>query len=116
MKKSLYSLPSGRWANQFFDLQTQLWKDVRERRCNSGKALHFAPCILSKTKVVVKFAETKTLVWSRLDAWEAGKFVALVKDVEESTMEDDWGLSHNSDFYLESTGRRYNSMVLLGNI
>ena len=31
-------------------------------------------------------------------------------------MEDGLGLSRNSDFNLESAGRRYNSMVLLGKI
>ena len=31
-------------------------------------------------------------------------------------MEDGWGLSHNSDFDLQSAGRHYNSKVLLGKI
>ena len=61
-----------------------------------------APCILRKTKAAIKFSETKPLLWARMDAWEAGRFVALVKDVEECGMEDGWGLSHNSDFDLES--------------
>ena len=47
-----------------------------------------------------------------MDAWDAGKFVALVKDVEECGMEDGWGLSHNSDFDLKLASRRYNSMAL----
>ena len=116
MKQSLYDLPSGQWANRFLDLQTQLWKDVRERKCNLEKALLLAPCILKKTKAAKTNSETKPLLWARMDAWEAGRFVAMVKDVEECGMEDGWGLSHNSDFYLESAGRRYNSMVLSGKI
>ena len=113
-KLSLYSLPSGRWANRFLDLQTKLFKDAREGRCNSELPLIFAPCILRKRKNAVKFHETKPLIWARMDAWEAGRLVALVKDVEEGAMEDGWGLAHDSEFDLESTGRRYNSMVLGG--
>ena len=52
----------------------------------------------------------------RMDAWEAGQFVALVKDMEKCGMEDGWGLSHSSEFDLESAGRRYNCMVLSGKI
>ena len=100
----LCDLPSGRWANRVLDLQTQLWKDVKERCCNSEKALLLAPCILRKTRVAENFAETKILLWMRMDVWEAGRFWALVKDVEECGMEDGWGLSHNSDFDLESAG------------
>ena len=76
----------------------------------------FAPCILRKTKDAKRFAETKPLLWQTMDAWDARKFVALVKDVEECGMEDGWGLSHNSDFDLELASRRYNSMVLSGKI
>ena len=42
--------------------------------------------------------------------------MALVKDMEECGMEDGWGLSHSSEFDLESAGRRYNCMVLSGKI
>ena len=83
VKQLLYDLPSGRWANRFLDLQTQLWKDVRERKCDLEKALLLAPCILRKTKVAGNFSETKTSLWARMDAWEARQYVALFKDVEE---------------------------------
>ena len=89
---------------------------MQQWRCNSEKALIFASCILWKWKNAVKFSETKLLIWSRLDTWEAGRFLALVKDVKECAMEDGWGLGHNSEFDLEYAGRRYNSMVLGGKI
>ena len=63
---------------------------------------------MGKTKVGKSFAEGKSLLWARMDAWEARKFVALVKDVEECGMEDGWGLSHNSGFDFESAGRNPN--------
>jgi len=42
----LYSLPNGRWAKRFLAMQTALWRDVRERGCNSEKACIFALLIL----------------------------------------------------------------------
>ena len=41
----------------------------------------FAPYILRKTKDAKRFDETKPLIWQRMDAWDAGRFVALIKDV-----------------------------------
>ena len=46
----LYSPPSGPIENEFTLTYTQLLCDVRERRCNSEKALIFAPCILQKVR------------------------------------------------------------------
>ena len=45
-------------------------------------------------------SEVKTLVWSRMNAWEAGCYCALVKEVEDCAMED--GFPHaQSDRSLE---------------
>jgi hypothetical protein len=82
----LYSLPNGRWAKRFLKLQTALWTDVRERGCNSEKACVFAPLILRQVRSKKTMSEVKTLVWSRMDAWEAGRYCALVKEVEECSM------------------------------
>ena len=113
-KLALYDLPNGRWANRFLALQTELFGQVRKRECNSEKALIFAACILRKVKDIKRFSNVKPLIWARLDAWEAGKYCALVKGVEEEAMVCGFGASRDQDFELESAGRRYNSMVLSG--
>jgi len=113
----LYSLPNGRWAKRFLALQTALWRDVRERGCNSEKACVFAPLILRRVRSKKTMSEVKTLVWSRLDAWEAGRYCALVKEVEECAMEDGFPCAHaNRGLELESVGRRFNSMVHSGKL
>ena len=62
-------------------------------------------------------SEVKTLVWSRLDAWEASRYCALVKEVEECAMEDGFPCAHtNRSLELESVGRRFNSMVHSGKL
>ena len=113
---ALYDLPSGRWAARFLALQTALWRDARLRSCNSEKALIFAACILQKVRDVKRFSDVKPLIWHRLDAWEAGKYVGLVKGIEEAALVCGFGASHGRDFEIESAGRRFDSMVLGGKV
>jgi len=62
-------------------------------------------------------SEVKTLVWSRMDAWEASRFCALVKEVEECAMEDGFTHAHpDRSLELESVGWRFNSMVHSGKL
>ena len=62
-------------------------------------------------------SKVKTLVWSRMDAWEASRYCALVKEVEECAMEDGFPHAHpNRGLELESVGRRFNSMVHSGKL
>ena len=75
----LYSLLNGRWAKQFLALQTALWRNVRLRGCNSDKACIFAPLILRRVCSKKTMSKVKTLVSSHMDAWEAGRYCALVK-------------------------------------
>jgi hypothetical protein len=113
----LYSLPNGRWAKQFLALQTALWHDVRLRGCNSKKACVFAPLILRRVCSKKTMSKVKTLVWSRMDAWEAGRYCALVKEVEECAMEDGFPHAHSDhSLELESVGWRFNSMVHSGKL
>jgi hypothetical protein len=108
----LYSLPNGRWAKRFLALQTALWRDVRMLGCNSEKACIFAPLILCRVRSKKTMSKVKTLVWSRMDAWEASRYCPLVKEVEECAMED--GFPHaytDHSLELESVRRRFNSMV-----
>ena len=84
----LFSLPNGRWAKQFLALQTALWHDVRMRGCNLEIACIFAPLILRWVRSKKTISKVKTLVWSCMDAWEASRYCALVKEVDECAMED----------------------------
>ena len=52
------------------------------------KACIFAPLILHRVCSKKTMSEVKTLVWSRMGAWEAGRYCMLGKEVEECTMED----------------------------
>ena len=65
---------------------------------------------------MTRFADVKPLIWHRLDAWEAGKFVGLVKGVEEEALICGFGASHGKEFEIESAGRRYDSMVMGGKL
>ena len=82
------SLPNGWWAKQLLALQTALWRDVRLQGCNSNKTCIFAPLILCRVRSKKTMSEVKTLVWSRMDVWKAGRYCVLVKEVEECAMED----------------------------
>ncbi len=62
-------------------------------------------------------SKVKTLVWSRMDAWEASCYCALVKEVGECAMEDGFPRAHpDRSLELESVGRRFNSMVHSGKL
>ena len=115
-KLALYDLPNGRWATRFLDILTKLWRATRERDCNSEKPLVFAACILCKVKDVKRFSDVKKLIWGRLDEWEAGKFCALVKGIEEEAAERGYSMPTDREFEVESAGRRYNSMILSGKL
>jgi len=50
-----------------------------------------------------------------MDAWEAGRYCALVKEVEECAMEDGFPPTHSDrSLELESVGWRFKSMVHSG--
>ena len=81
------------------------------------KACVFVPLILCRVCSKKTMSEVKSLVWSRLDAWEAGRYCALVKEVEECAMEDGFPCTHpNRSLKLESVGRRFNSMAHSGKL
>ena len=89
------------------------------RGCDSKKACIFAPLILRLRRVCSKktMSKVKTLVWSRMDAWEASRYCTLVKEVEECAMEDGFPHAHTGhSLELESVGRIFNSMVHSGTL
>ena len=56
--------------------RTTCWNRGQPPRCGSHLA---TVSILRKTKAAKRFSETKPLLWARMDAWEAGRFVAQSK-------------------------------------
>jgi hypothetical protein len=90
---------------------------LRMQGCKSEKACVFAPLILRRVRTNKTMSKVKTLVWSRMDAWEASCYCTLVKEVEECAMEDGFPHAHtNRSLELESVGRRFNSMVHSGKL
>ncbi|KAL3812075.1 hypothetical protein ACHAXA_002879 [Cyclostephanos tholiformis] len=103
----LYDLPNGRCAHRFLTTLTDLWAGVIQRRWNSERPLVFQGVILRRVRGITRFHDVKPIVWNRLNAWDAGRYVALVKGVEEA--------------YLDSRQRtslacRYDAMVLGGKV
>ena len=114
----LYDLPNGRWATRFLETLTNLWVGVVERRWNSERPLVFQACILRRVRGISRFHDVKPIIWGRLDAWDAERFVALVRAVEEATL-DVGGGSGGPRAGMEdatSIARKYHNMVLGGKV
>ncbi|KAL3806424.1 hypothetical protein ACHAXA_007766, partial [Cyclostephanos tholiformis] len=65
------------------------------------------------------FHDVKPIVWNRLDAWDAGWYVALVKGVEEAYLDSGGGgrrVEVRRQDNATSLARRYDSMVLGGKV
>ena len=67
-------------------------------------------------KNVKRFAEVKPLIWQRMNVWEEGRFIGLVKGVEEEALICGFGTGRNGEFAVESAAWRFNSMVLSGKV
>ncbi|KAL3822014.1 hypothetical protein ACHAXA_003000 [Cyclostephanos tholiformis] len=115
----LYDLPNGRWAHRFLTTLTDLWAGVIQRRWNSERPLVFQAVILRLVRGITRFHDVKLVVWGRLDAWDAGRYVALVKEVEEANL-DSGGGGRRVDVRRQdkttSLARRYDAMVLGGKV
>jgi hypothetical protein len=84
----VYDLPNGRWAARFLETLTNLWVGVVERHWNSERLLVFQQaCILWRVRGISHFHYVKPVIWGRLDAWETERYVALVREVEEATLD-----------------------------
>jgi hypothetical protein len=87
----LYNLPNGRWAHRFLTTLTNLWVGVIQRRWNLERPLVFQVVILRRVHGITRFHDVKPVVWGWLDAWDAGRYVALVKEVEEAYLDSGGG-------------------------
>ena len=114
----LYDLPNGRWAHRFLETLTDLWVEVVERCWKSDRPLVFQACVLQRVCGISRFHDVKPIIWGRLDAWDAGRYVALVREVEEATMDvgGDGGGPHVRQEGTTSIARKYHTMVLGGKV
>ena len=79
-------LPNGRWAHRVLETLTYLWVGGVEHRWNSKRPLVFQACILWRVHAISRFHDVKPIIWGWLDTWDTGHSVALVKEVEEATL------------------------------
>jgi hypothetical protein len=114
----LYDLPNGRWATRFLKRLTNLCVGVVERRWNSERPLVFQACILQRVRGISRFHDVKPIIWGRLDAWDAECYVALVREVEEATLDIGGGGGGPPARQEDATSivRKYHNMVLGGKV
>ena len=67
---------------------------------------------------VDRFHDIKPIIWGRLDAWEAGLYVALVKAVKEANLDVGGGSGGTRVQRADTTSlvRKYHYMVLGGKV
>jgi hypothetical protein len=75
---------NGRWATRFLETLTSLWVGVVEHRWNSERPLVFQACILRSVRGISRFHNVKPIIWGRLDAWDAERYVALVRGMVQA--------------------------------
>ncbi len=114
----MYDLPNGCSANRFLETPTDLWVGVVERRWNSERPLVFQVCDLWRVRGISRFHDVKPNFWGQLDAWDAGRYVALVREVEEATLDVGRGGGGPRAWQEDTTSiaRKYHNMVLGGKV
>ncbi len=114
----LYDLPNGRWATRFLETLTDLWVGVVERRWNSEHPMVFQACILWRVRGISHFHDVKPIIWGRLDAWDAERYVTLVREVEVATLNVGGGGGGPRALQEDTTSiaRKYHNMVLGGKV
>jgi hypothetical protein len=81
--------------------------------------LVFQAVILHHVRGITRFHDVKPIIWGWLDAWDATRYVALVKEVEEANLDFGGGGRRVEDQCQDnatSLVRKYNNMVLGGNV
>ncbi len=114
----LYNLPNGHWAHRFLKRLTDLWVGVVQHRWKLEQTLVFQVVILNPVCGINWFHNVKPISWGWLDAWDAGRFVALVKEVEEANLDTGGGVGLMRIQCKDTTllARRYHNMVLGGKV
>lgn len=114
----LYYLPRGRVGKRFIKLLTAEWRGARERRWNSEKPLCFPAMMLNKLPGPSKKAsEIKRLLSHRMDAWECGRYDALLSAVTGQWKRGDgWRPTLVEEPEIDSLGRRFDAMLTAGKL
>jgi hypothetical protein len=115
----LYNLPNGQWAHHFLTTLTNLWVGVIQRRWNSEQPLVFQAVILCCIRGITRFHNVKPIIWGWLDTWDAARYVALVKEVEEANLNSGGGgrrVEIQCQDKATSLASKYNNMVLRGKV
>ena len=110
----LYTPPKGGVGKRFVTRLAAEFKGVRERKWNSERPLIFAACVLRRKPGTIQAKDIRRRVENRLNLWEAGKFNALVQDIEAAAMQSVGGGRRTVD--PDQIARNYNASVLDGNI
>ncbi len=90
-----------------------------QRRSNSERPLVFQAVILCCVRGIIRFHEVKPIIWGWLDAWDAARYVALVKEVKEANLDSGGGgrrVEVRRQDKATSLARKYNNMVLGGKV
>ena len=98
---------------------TNLWVSVIQCCWNSERPLVFQAVILRRVRGITRFHDVKPFVLGRLGTWDAGRYVMLVKEVEEAHL-DSSGVRKRVEVRRQddatSLARQYNAMVLGGKV
>jgi hypothetical protein len=92
---------------------------VIQRRWNLERPLVFQAVILCRVRGITQFHNVKSIIWGRLDAWDAARYVTLVKEVKEANPDSGGGgrrVEVQRQDNATSLVRKYNSMVLGGKV
>ncbi len=79
----------------------------------------FQAGILRRVRGITQFHNVKPIIWGLLDAWDAARYVALVKEVEEANLVSGGGgrrVEVQRQDEATSLARKYNNMVLGGKV
>jgi hypothetical protein len=81
--------------------------------------LVFQAVILRRIRGVTRFRNVKPIVWNRLDTWDVGRYVALVRGVEEASLDSSGG-GRTTEVQRQdnatSLAHQYDAMVLGGKV
>jgi hypothetical protein len=115
----LYDLPNGRWAYRFLTTLTNLWVGVIQWCWNSEQPLVFQAVIFCRVREITQFQDIKPIIWGWLDAWDAARYVTLVKEVKEANLDSVGGgrrVEVQRQDKATSLTCKYNNMVLGGKV
>ena len=114
---SMYEVYRNGVGAKFLNMLATEWEKARVGRMNSERPLIFPACILVRKPGISKSADIKRLIQIRLDLWEKGEILSLIKAVEDAGQTgraDGAARPMGANGIDESVARRYASTFLNG--